>query len=242
MIIFENVCLRYPTGMVGLENVDLRVGRGEFLFVVGSTGGGKSTLLKVIYAEERIDSGKILVLRGDISSLPPRLVPLVRRNIGVVFQDFQLLSNRTVEENIAFTLEVIGAPSYEILRKVPAVLKLVGLEGKERIYPNELSGGEQQRVSIARAIINNPPILLADEPTGNLDPETSIGILKLLLKINERGTTVLMATHDQSIVDRFQKRVVLIEEGKILADITKGGYQDAIKGYQIFRKGSSAQY
>lgn len=228
MIIFENVSLKYPTGVVGLENISNHITRGEFVFIVGSTGGGKSTFLKVIYAEERINSGRILVLRGDISNLPPRLVPLVRRNVGVIFQDFQLLSNRTVEENIAFSLEVIGNSRYEVMRKVPIVLKLVGLEGKEKSYPDELSGGEQQRVSIARAIINNPPILLADEPTGNLDPDTSIEIVELLMKINARGTTIVMATHDHAIVDKYMKRVILIEDGRIIADIPKGGYKDAV--------------
>ncbi|MCD6217149.1 cell division ATP-binding protein FtsE [bacterium] len=242
MIIFKNVNLKYPTGIIGLDNVSLRIGRGDFVFIVGSTGGGKSTLLKVIYAEEKIDSGSILVLRGDISDVPSRLVPMVRRSIGVVFQNFELLSNRTIEENVAFTLDVIGAPKYEIERKVPAALKLVGLDGKEKNYPDELSGGEQQRVSIARAIINNPPILLADEPTGNLDPGTSVGIVKLLMKINEKGTTVLMATHDKNIVDMFQKRVVQIEDGQILSDISSGGYQDAIQRGQVFPKRNTAQH
>ena len=242
MIIFENVSLSYPTGATGLDNVSLRVGRGEFVFIVGSTGGGKSTLLKVVYAEEKVDSGRVLVLRGDITHLPPRLIPLIRRNIGVVFQDYQLLANRTVEENVAFTLEVIGAPGYEVQRKVPLVLKLVGLSEKGTCYPDELSGGEQQRVSIARAIINNPPILLADEPTGNLDPDTSVGIVDLLMKINSRGTTVLMATHNQSIVNSFRKRVVLIEEGKVITDIPKGGYPDAIESSQVFHQGNPSQY
>lgn len=242
MIIFKNVNHKYSSGIIGLDNVNLRVARGDFVFVVGTTGGGKSTLLKVIYAEEKIDSGQILVLRGDISDLSPRTVPLVRRNIGVVFQSYELLSNRTVEENVAFTLEVIGVPKYEVVRKVPAILRLVGLEGKGKSYPDELSGGEQQRVSIARAIINNPPILLADEPTGNLDPDTSVGIVKLLMKINENGTTVLMATHDKTIVDTFAKRVLLIENGKILADIPKGGYADAIKCSKVFHQRNASQY
>lgn len=242
MIIFENVSLRYPSGVIGLENVSLQVGRGEFVFLVGSTGGGKSTLLKVIYAEEKVDSGRILVLRGDITNLPRRLVPLIRRNIGVIFQDFQLLSNRTVEENVAFTLEVVGAPRYEIRRKVPIVLKLVGLSDKEKCYPTELSGGEQQRVSIARAIINNPPILLADEPTGNLDPDTSVGIVDLLDKINTHGTTVIMATHDQNIVDMFRKRVVQIECGIIVKDIIKGGYRDEFTSHQVLSKGNFAEH
>jgi cell division transport system ATP-binding protein len=242
MIIFENVSLRYPSGVIGLENVDLHVGRGEFVFLVGSTGGGKSTLLKAIYAEEKVDSGRILVLRGDITNLPRRLVPLIRRNIGVIFQDFQLLANRTVEENVAFTLEVVGAPSYEIHRKVPIVLKLVGLGDKEKCLPTELSGGEQQRVSIARAIINNPPILLADEPTGNLDPDTSVGIVDLLDKINARGTTVMMATHDQNIVDLFRKRVVQIENGRIVKDIIKGGYRDEFTDNPVLSKGNFAEH
>lgn len=242
MIIFENVSLRYPSGVIGLENVSLQVDRGEFVFLVGSTGGGKSTLLKVIYAEEKVDSGRILVLRGDITNLPRRLVPLIRRNIGVIFQDFQLLSNRTVEENVAFTLEVVGAPTYEIRRKVPIVLKLVGLSDKEKCYPTELSGGEQQRVSIARAIINNPPILLADEPTGNLDPDTSVGIVDLLDKINTHGTTVIMATHDQNIVDMFRKRVVQIESGRIVKDIIKGGYRDEFTSHQVLSKGNFAEH
>jgi len=242
MIIFENVSLNYSTGTIGLVDVNLRIDRGEFIFLVGSTGGGKSTLLKVIYAEEKVEKGRILVLRGDITNLPPRLVPLVRRNVGVIFQDFQLLQNRTVEENVAFTLEVIGAPRYEIKRKVSLVLKRVGLDGKENSYPDELSGGEQQRVSIARAIINNPPILLADEPTGNLDPATSVGIIELLEKINQRGTTVVVATHDHSIVDLFKKRVILIEGGRVLIDLPKGGYRDAMERYEVLLKGNLVKH
>lgn len=242
MIIFENVSLNYATGAVGLDNVSLQIKRGEFVFIVGSTGGGKSSLLKVVYAEEKLNAGKLLVLRNDITNLPPRLIPLIRRNIGVIFQDFQLLSNRTVEENVAFALEVIGAPDTEIEKKVLIVLKLVGLDGKEKSFPNELSGGEQQRVSIARAIINNPPILLADEPTGNLDPDTSVGIVDLLSRINARGTTIMMATHDQSIVDRYQRRVILIEEGRVIADISKGGYQDAITHAQVFPQRNVVEY
>jgi len=242
MIIFENVSLNYSTGAIGLVDVNLQIGRGEFVFLVGSTGGGKSTLLKVIYAEEKVETGKILVLRGDITNLPPRLVPLVRRNVGVIFQDFQLLQNRTVEENVAFSLEVIGAPGFEIRRKVSLVLKRVGLGEKTKCYPDELSGGEQQRVSIARAIINNPPILLADEPTGNLDPATSVGIVELLEKINLRGTTVVVATHDHSIVDLFMKCVILIEGGRVLIDLTKGGYRDAMERYEVLLKGDLVKH
>jgi len=242
MIIFENVSLTYPTGAIGLVDVNLHIGRGEFVFLVGSTGGGKSTLLKAIYAEEKAKIGRVLVLRSDITNPPPRMIPLIRRNIGVIFQDFQLLQNRTVEENVAFTLEVIGAPRYEIVKKVPLVLKLVNLTGKEKCYPDELSGGEQQRVSIARAIINNPPILLADEPTGNLDPATSLEIIELLERINQRGTTVMVATHDENIVNAFRKRVVLIEQGQILVDIPKGGYRDAFEVYQVLSKRNSVKH
>lgn len=242
MIIFENVNLTYPTGAIGLVEVSIQIGRGEFVFLVGSTGGGKSTLLKAIYAEERIQSGRVLVLRGDVTNPHPRLIPMIRRSIGVIFQDFQLLQNRTVEENVAFTLEVIGAPRYEINKKVPTVLKLVNLSGKEKCYPDELSGGEQQRVSIARAIINNPPILLADEPTGNLDPATSIEIVELLERINQRGTTVVVATHDENVVNAFRKRVVLIEQGQILVDIPKGGYRDAVESYQVLCKRDSVKH
>jgi cell division transport system ATP-binding protein len=216
----------YPGGHVGLERVALAVNRGEFAFVVGPTGCGKSTLIKLLIRELEPADGKVMIAGRDINSLPTGRVPMLRRRIGTVFQDFKLLPNRTVYDNVAYALQVIGAPRGEIRRKVPEILRLVGLQAKIHNYPDELSGGEQQRVSIARAFVNHPPLLLADEPTGNLDPETSIGIMQLLYRINRTGTTVLVVTHDRDMVDKMRRRVIALEEGRLVRDEAVAGYHD----------------
>jgi cell division transport system ATP-binding protein len=207
-----------------LEQVSLEVEKGEFVFLVGASGSGKSTFLRLVLKEDRPTSGQVHVLGKDLSKLSSWKVPHLRRQIGTVFQDFRLLPNKTVAENVAFALEVIGKPRHTVNRVVPEVLELVGLGGKEHRMPNELSGGEQQRVAIARAFVNRPLLLIADEPTGNLDPSTSVGIMKLLDRINRTGTTVVMATHDAAIVDQMRKRVIELEGGHVVRDQTRGVY------------------
>ena len=216
----------YPGGHVGLDRVSVEIERGEFLFVVGPTGCGKSTLIKTLIKEVEPASGKIFIAGRDIGRISEGKVPLLRRRIGTVFQDFKLLPNRTVYDNVAYALQVIGESRSEIRRKVPGVLRLVGLQTKLHNYPDELSGGEQQRVSIARAFVNHPPLLLADEPTGNLDPVTSIGIMQLLYRINRTGTTVLVVTHDREMVDKMRRRVLALEEGRLVRDQAAGLYQE----------------
>ena len=216
----------YPGGHVGLERVSLQVERGEFAFVVGPTGCGKSTLIKMLIREVEAASGRVLIAGRDIEQISDKKVPLLRRRIGTVFQDFKLLPNRTVYDNVAYALQVIGAPRSDIRRKVPEILRLVGLQAKIHNYPDQLSGGEQQRVSIARAFVNHPPLLLADEPTGNLDPETSIGIMQLLYRINRTGTTVLVVTHDREMVDKMRRRVIALEEGRLVRDQAAATYHD----------------
>ena len=216
----------YPGGHVGLERVSLAVNRGEFAFVVGPTGCGKSTLIKMLIRELQPAGGKVMIAGRDINGIPADRVPMLRRRIGTVFQDFKLLPNRTVYDNVAYALQVIGAPRNEIRRQVPEILRLVGLQAKIHNYPDELSGGEQQRVSIARAFVNHPPLLLADEPTGNLDPVTSIGIMQLLYRINRTGTTVLVVTHDRDMVDKMRRRVIALEEGRLVRDEAVAGYHD----------------
>ena len=216
----------YPGGHVGLERVSLQVERGEFAFVVGPTGCGKSTLIKMLIREVEAASGRVLIAGRDIEQIADKKVPLLRRRIGTVFQDFKLLPNRTVYDNVAYALQVIGAPRSDIRRKVPEILRLVGLQAKIHNYPDQLSGGEQQRVSIARAFVNHPPLLLADEPTGNLDPETSIGIMQLLYRINRTGTTVLVVTHDREMVDKMRRRVIALEEGRLVRDQAAATYHD----------------
>ena len=211
-----------------MRDLSLSIGRGEFAFLVGASGSGKSTMLKLILREERPNTGTVHVAGRDVAALPTWRVPRLRRQIGVVFQDFRLLPNKTVEQNVAFALQVIGRPRSHIRKVVPETLELVGLDGKEKRLPNELSGGEQQRVAIARAYVNRPAILLADEPTGNLDPETSIGILRLLDRINRTGTTVLMATHDAELVDQARRRVIELREGRMQRDEARGVY-----GYSV---------
>lgn len=226
MIHMNNVTKVYPNGSTGVENINLRINKGEFVFIVGSSGSGKSTLMKLLLKELDPTEGDIIINKVKTNELNRRQIPYLRRNLGVVFQDFRLLPNKTVYENVAFAMRVIEAPGRIIRRNVPAVLSLVGLGQKGRSYPNQLSGGEQQRTALARAIANNPPILICDEPTGNLDPETAYGIMKLLDDINKRGTTIVMATHARDIVDAMQKRVVTLHKGHIIRDIEKGGYSD----------------
>ncbi|MCY3861284.1 MAG: cell division ATP-binding protein FtsE, partial [bacterium] len=218
MIRMENVTKVYKGEVLALQNASCEVQRGEFVFLVGPSGSGKSTFMRLLNKEEKPDRGRVYVAGKDIGQLPSWKVPFLRRNIGCVFQDFKLLPNKTVVQNVAFALEVIGRPRGVIKEKVPAILELVGLSKKMHNYPDELSGGEQQRVSIARAFVNRPLILLADEPTGNLDPNTSLGIMTLLDRINRTGTTVVMATHDRSIVDKMRRRVVELDRGQIVRD------------------------
>lgn len=225
MIRFEHVSKQYSgTTRPALNGINLEVLRGEFVFLVGASGSGKSSCLRLILKEEKPTKGKIHVLGQDLGTISSRKVPYFRRNIGVVFQDFRLLPNKTVFQNVAFTLQVIGKSRGFIQEAVPDVLKMVGLEGKEQRLPNELSGGEQQRVAIARAVVNKPQILLADEPTGNLDPATSAGIMAVLERINAGGTTVLMATHEAAIVDQMKRRVIELVGGQIIRDERHGGY------------------
>jgi cell division transport system ATP-binding protein len=224
MIEMQDVYKTYPNGVVALNGINVRIKQGEFVYVVGPSGAGKSTFIKMMYREEKPTSGKIIVNGVNLAKIKDSKVPLLRRNIGVVFQDFKLLPKLNVYENVAFALEVIEESPKVIRKKVMEVLDLVGLKHKVRSYPNELSGGEQQRVSIARSIVNSPKIVIADEPTGNLDPETSWGIVELFEKINDRGTTIVMATHNKEIVNATRRRVIAIENGKIVRDEAKGEY------------------
>jgi cell division transport system ATP-binding protein len=225
MIRCENVTKTYPKQeKPALDDVTLEIAKGEFVFLVGQSGSGKSTFLRLVLREERISSGRMYVAGKDLSQLSQWKVPEFRRGIGTVFQDYRLLPNKTVFENIAFAMQIVGADPKEITRQVPEILELIGLEGYDKRMPSELSGGEQQRVAIARAFINKPQILIADEPTGNLDPNMSVGIMKLLDRINRTGTTVVMATHDDKIVDQMRKRVIELENGVIVRDQVRGIY------------------
>ena len=228
MIKFKNVSKEYDNGVLALSNIRLSINKGDFVFLVGASGAGKSTLMKLILKEEEPTSGNIVLNDSDITKVKNRRIPYIRREVGVVFQDFRLLPNKTVYENVAFAMEIIGSRPKEIRRRVPMVLSMVNLSGKAACFPDQLSGGEKQRVSIARAIVNNPPVLIADEPTGNLDPDTAKEIMGILTDINGRGTTVLMATHAKDIVNTMRKRVVEIEKGLIIRDEEKGGYGDGI--------------
>ncbi|WP_068258937.1 cell division ATP-binding protein FtsE [Janibacter limosus] len=225
MIRFENVTKRYPNqSRPALDGIDLNIERGEFVFVVGASGSGKSTLVRLTIREEVVSSGRLLVGGHDLRRMPQRKVPQLRRQVGTIFQDFRLLPNKTVQQNVAYALQVIGRPRRAIRALVPETLELVGLAGMEKRMPHELSGGEQQRVAIARAVVNKPPVLLADEPTGNLDPATSLDIVRLLRRIHDSGTTIVMATHDNVIVDELQKRVIELEGGQIVRDEEGGSY------------------
>jgi cell division transport system ATP-binding protein len=221
----RDISVVYPGGNVGLDGVSLGIERGEFAFLVGPTGCGKSTFIRLLMREVEPGRGSVLIAGRNITELPRNRIPKLRRNLGVVFQDYKLLPNRTVYDNVAYCLQVIGASRSSIREQVPEVLRLVGLSTKLQSYPDELSGGEQQRVSLARAFVNHPPLLLADEPTGNLDPETSIGIMQLLYRINRTGTTVIVATHDREMVDRMRRRVIELNEGRIVRDERSGLYR-----------------
>ena len=224
MITLQHVTKVYRNAVTALEDVNVEIEKGEFVFIVGASGSGKSTMIRLLLKEEQPTKGSIYVAGKNLDKLTPWKVPYLRRNIGTVFQDFKLLSDKTVFQNVAFALEVIGKQKHIIDARVPEILELVGLGDKLNSYPNELSGGEQQRVSIARAVVNRPLVLLADEPTGNLDPQTSVDIMRLLDKVNRIGTTIVMATHDQAIVDAMRRRVVELDDGRIVRDQARGVY------------------
>jgi cell division transport system ATP-binding protein len=228
MIEVSGVSVRYRKHITALCDVSVRIGRGEFVFVVGPTGAGKSTLLKLLYGEERATEGRVVVAGQDVSRLRNAEIPLFRRKLGIVFQDFGLLPDKTAYENVAFAMRVTGAGRRTVRKRVPEVLEMVGLSHRPDAFPHQLSGGEQQRVAIARALVNNPPLLLADEPTGNLDPDTSTGIMQLLQHINGSGTTVLIATHAALLVDRMQQRVLAFEGGRLIRDEAQGLYRSGM--------------
>src|SRR3954454_18033260 len=236
---FDDVSKVYDGGHAGLERVSMNIGRGEFVFLVGPTGCGKSTCIRLLMKELEPSSGSVRIAGRNLAEVTSKRLPYLRRNIGVIFQDYKLLPNRTVYANVAYALEVIGESRQEIRRKVPDILRLVGLSTKLHNYPDELSGGEQQRVSIARAFVNHPPLLLCDEPTGNLDPETSIGIMQLIYRINKTGTTVLVATHDKEMVDKMRRRLIELREGRIVRDQVSGLYRpdESTKEFAIRLRG-----
>ena len=232
LIRIADVQKTYKNGVVALYDFNLSIKKGEFVFIIGASGSGKSTLIKMLYRAEKPEKGSIIIGGINVAKLKDRKVYILRRKLGVVFQDFKLLPKLTVFENVAFAMEVFGCDKNEIQKRVMQVLDLVGLKHKVRQYPNQLSGGEQQRVVIARAIVNKPKLLICDEPTGNLDPDTSMEIMKVLDNINRMGTTVIMATHDRDIVNRMQKRVIVIEEGKLVKDYERGQYyHEGVKNY-----------
>jgi cell division transport system ATP-binding protein len=228
LIRIKGVEKQYKNGVTALCNLDLSIKKGDFVFVIGPSGSGKSTLIKLLHREEKPNKGQIIIGGIDVAKLRNSKVYKLRRKLGVVFQDFKLLSKLTVFENVAFALEMFGLPKEEVRDKTIKALELVGLKNKAKQFPDQLSGGEQQRVAIARAIVNGPKLLLCDEPTGNLDPDTSYGIMKVLEVINNMGTTIIMATHDKEMVDRMEKRVILLEEGKLIKDFEKGTYSNEI--------------
>jgi cell division transport system ATP-binding protein len=224
MIVFEGVTKVYDPNVVALREATFMIEKGEFVFLVGPSGSGKSTIMRLLLKELEPTGGRIIVGGRELARLKGSKVPMLRRNIGCVFQDFKLLTDRTAAENVAYALKVQGESKRAIRAKVPEILQLVGLGSKMNNFPHELSGGEQQRVSIARSFVNHPPLLICDEPTGNLDPDTSVGIMQLLYRINRTGTTVLMATHDREMVDKMRKRVIALEEGVVIRDERRGGY------------------
>ncbi|MCR5311412.1 MAG: cell division ATP-binding protein FtsE [Lachnospiraceae bacterium] len=226
VIVIDNVSKSYQTGLYALDNVNIRIKKGEFVFIVGDSGSGKSTLIKLLLRELTPTEGGIYVMNYNLNKTPHRKIPKYRRNIGVVFQDFRLLKDRNVYENVAFAQRIVQVPGKQIRKNVPAILATVGLAGKYKAKPDRLSGGEQQRVAIARALVNRPSILLADEPTGNLDPRNSMEIMKLLEEINEAGTTIIMVTHNKEIVNAMQKRVITLRRGVVVSDVERGVYVD----------------
>ena len=228
LIRISDVQKTYKTGTVALYDIDLTISKGDFVFIIGASGSGKSTLIKMLYREEKPDKGSIIIGGVNVAKIKNRKVYILRRKLGVVFQDFKLLPKLTVFENVAFAMEVFAVDKKKIQKRVMEVLELVGLKGKVRQYPNQLSGGEQQRLCIARAIVNNPKLLICDEPTGNLDPDTSMGIMKVLDDINKMGTTIVMTTHNRDIVNKMQKRVIVLEEGKIVKDYERGKYYEVL--------------
>ena len=225
MIVFEGVTKIYEPDVAALSGVTFVIDKGEFVFIVGASGSGKSTLVRLLLKELEPTQGKIVVGGRELGRLKRKKIPMLRRNVGCVFQDFKLLPNRTAPENVAYALKVQGESRNAIRRKVPEVLTLVGLADKMHSFPDQLSGGEQQRVSIARAVVNHPPLLVCDEPTGNLDPDTSVGIMQLLYRINRSGTTILMVTHDREMVDKMRRRVIALEDGRLARDERRGGYE-----------------
>lgn len=226
MIEFKNVCKKYPNGTLALDNVNLTINDGEFVFIVGESGAGKSTMLKTLFREERVSSGELIVDGYNLSKMPNRKIPFYRRKLGIVFQDFRLFPDKTVFENVAFAMQVIGERNQSIRRRVPTILSIVGLQDKFNSFPRELSGGEQQRVALARALANNPGIIIADEPTGNVDPKMSLDIMNLLIKIHKRNKTVIVVTHEKAFVDYFQQRVITIKEGKVVDDRVGGMFDE----------------
>lgn len=226
MIEINEVTKIYDNGAKGVDHVSIHIKEGEFVFIVGTSGSGKTTLVRLLLKEAEPTEGSIIIGGSELGKLTRKEMPFYRRKMGVVFQDFRLLPNKTVYENVAFAMQIVEASHRDIRRKVPAVLSLVGLQRKAKAYPNQLSGGEQQRTALARAIVNQPPLLVADEPTGNLDPDTAWEIMSLLEDINDRGTTVVVATHAKDIVDQMKKRVITLKNGVILRDIEQGGYSD----------------
>jgi len=228
MIDFKNVKKVYPNGTVALDGVDLHIDDGEFVFIVGASGAGKSTMMKLLLREERITSGTLTVDDFDLTKMPEYKVPYYRRQLGVVFQDFRLFQNKTVYENVAFAMRVVGEPNSVIKRRVPTILSIVNLQDKYNCFPSELSGGEQQRVALARALANNPDTIIADEPTGNIDPRLSLEIMNLLIKIHKKNKTVIVVTHEKQLVDYFQQRVVTLSDGKIIGDRVGGMFNEEI--------------
>lgn len=226
MIEFKNVCKKYPNGTLALDNVNLTINDGEFVFIVGESGAGKSTMLKTLFREEKISSGTLIVDGYDLKKTPNRKIPYYRRNLGIVFQDFRLFPNKTVFENVAFAMRAIGVSTKDINRRVPTILSIVNLQDKAKSFPRELSGGEQQRVALARALANNPSIVIADEPTGNIDPKLSLEIMNLLIKIHKHGKTVIVVTHEKNFVDYFQQRVITIKDGHVVDDKVGGMFDE----------------
>ena len=233
MVEFINVSKIYPNGTAALRSVDLYIGRGEFVFIVGLSGEGKTTMIKLLLKEEDVTEGAVILNGRRLSEIGRRDVPYIRRGVGIVFQDFRLLPRKTVYENVAYAMEIVASSPREIRRKVPAALSTVGLAKKADMFPSELSGGEQQRVAFARALINDPPVLLADEPTGNLDPGTTMDIMRLLETVNQNGTTVVVATHERAVVDTLRKRVIELSDGEIVRDQREGLYEDEDTGHKF---------